>query len=388
MKRVCMLRNFTYPEIYPTQRNAEALVAYGYEVDIVCLKNKTQKRREVVNGVTVNRLPIEHHRKGILRYAYEYSAFFFLATWKLAWLTLKRRYQVIEVSGIPDFLVFTAIFPKLLGAKVVFHLLDHTPGVYADHFKVGAKHPVVRLFSMIEKTCARWADHIITTQSTSKDLLVKSGIRASKITVILNVPDEDVFKQMSKTVNNNNHFSLITHGTLVERYRVQTLIKAVPMLIKEIPELKVKIVGDGEYQSKLEELARATGVREYVDFVGRVPFKEIPAQIAQANIGIVAIPTGMNPAIPLKLLEYLAMGKPTVVNTFPTIQAYFDESSMMFFKPDDENDLARCVLELYRNPEKRAALATAGTAVYQKYRWSLMKLDYFRVFDQYIEGKD
>jgi glycosyltransferase involved in cell wall biosynthesis len=241
---------------------------------------------------------------------------------------------------------------------------------------------------MIEKTCAGWADHIITTQSTSKDLLVKSGIRASKITVILNVPDEDVFKQMSKTVSNNSHFSLITHGTLVERYRVQTLIKAVPMLIKEIPELKVKIVGDGEYQSKLEELARATGVGEYVDFVGRVPFREIPAHIAQANIGIVAIPTGMNPAIPLKLLEYLAMGKPTVVNTFPTIQAYFDESSMMFFKPDDEHDLARCVLELYRNPEKRVALATAGTAVYQKYRWSLMKLEYFKVFDQYIEGKD
>jgi glycosyltransferase involved in cell wall biosynthesis len=381
MKRVCMLRHSYFPDINPNRRNAEALIAHGYEVDVICLRKKGNKSHEVVNGANVYRLPIEHRRKGILRYTGEYSAFFFLSMWKLTWMSLRRKYQVVEVSTIPDFLVFAAIFPRLLGAKIVLHLLDHTPGVYADHFKIGAEHPIVKFFRMIEKFCAHWADYVIVTQSTSKELLIKNGIRASKISVVLNTPDENVFKLLSSSAVNGSPFYLITHGSLVERYRVQTLIKAVPLLLKDIPELRVKIVGDGEYQSKLEEMAQSLGVRDRVDFTGRVPFEEIPAHIAQAHIGIVAIPTGVNPAMPLKLLEYLAMSKPAVVSSFPTIKAYFDDSTMMFYTPDDEYDLARCVLELYRDPEKRAAIAAAGGAVYQKYRWSLMKLEYLKVFD-------
>ena len=386
MKTVCMLRNYSYPEINPTQRNAETMVAAGYEVDVVALKKKGQKSREVVNGVTVYRLPVEHHRKGILRYAFEYTVVFLLATWTLTRLQMKRKYRVIEVSGMPDFLLFAAFVPRLMGARIVLHLLDHTPGVYADHFKIGAGHPVVRCLKMIEKLCAHWADHIIVTQNASRKMLIKSGIRPSKITVILNVPDEGNFTAPPAAPRIKTVFKLLTHGVLVERYRVQTLIKAVPELLKEIPALKVEIVGDGEYQSKLEELARSLGVADRVDFTGRVPFKQIPAHIAAADVCVVAIPTGVNPAIPLKLLEYLAMGKPVVVNYFSTIQAYFDDTTMMFFRPDDEHDLARCVLELYRDPARRAALAAAGAAMYKKYKWSAMKHEYINVFERYFDS--
>jgi glycosyltransferase involved in cell wall biosynthesis len=390
MKRVCMLRHHYYPDINPNQRNAESLMAHGYEVDIVCLRKKGTKSHEVIKGVGVHRLPIEHHRTGALRYAGEYLAFFFMAMWKLAWMSLRKRYDVVEVSGIPDFMVFAAVFPKILGTKIVFHVLDHTPGVFADHFKYGADHPIIKLLNMMEIASAYWVDHIIVTQSTSQEIFIKRGISASKISVIINTPDEDVFDHQPSTSIDGDQFSLITHGSLVERYHVQTLIKAVPLLLKDIPELEVKIIGDGEYQPKLEELAQSLGVSEYIEFTGRVPFKEIPPHIARAHVGIVAIPTGVNPAMPQKLLEYMALGKPAVVTSFPTIRAYFDDSMMMFYQPDDEHDLARCVLELYRNPEKRAVLATASRAVYQKYRWSTMKLEYLRVFDDLTggEGRD
>jgi glycosyltransferase involved in cell wall biosynthesis len=388
MKRLCMLRHHYYPDINPNQRNAEALLAHGYKVEIICLRKKGTKSHEVISGVGVHRLPLEHHRKGALRYAGEYAAFFFMATWKLAWMSLRKRYDVVEVSGIPDFMVFAAIFPKLLGAKIVFHVLDHTPGVFADHFKFGAGHPITKILNLIERLSAHWADHIITTQSTSQEMLVRSGISASKISVILNTPDEDVFNHQPSTNVDGNRFSLVTHGSLVERYRVQVLIKAVPLLLKDIPELKVKIIGDGEYQPALEELAQSLGVSQYINFTGRVPFKEIPAHIARAHVGIVAIPTGVNPAMPQKLLEYMALGKPAVVTSFPTIRAYFDDSMMMFYEPDDEHDLARCVLELYRNPEKRAALSKASVAVYQKYKWSKMKHKYLKVFDDLTKKED
>ena len=81
-------------------------------------------------------------------------------------------------------------------------------------------------------------------------------------------------------------------------------------------------------------------------------------------------------------LEYMAMGKPAVVTSIPAIKAYYDSNSVMYYEPDDEHDLARCVLELFRNPEKRAKLAAAGSASYQQYRWSVIKYEYLRVYDK------
>lgn len=386
-KRICMVRNSYYLTMIPNRRNAETLMANGYEVDVICLKKKGEKGEDIIDGVKVYKLPLEHHRSGILRYIFEYSVFFLLASWKLAWLYLRRRYQVVEVSGIPDFMVFTAIFPKLLGAKVVFYVLDHTPGSFVDNFKVDSENVIVKLLRMVEKASAHWADHIISTQSTSKEIIENGGVPSSKISVVLNTPDENVFTCSSSPSDNNSRFCLITHGSLLERYNVQSLIKAVPLLTQEIPELEVKVVGDGEYRPQLEQLAQALGVMKYVDFSGRVPQSEVPAHIAQANIGVVVIPAGVNPAMPNKLLEYLAMGKPAIVTTIPTIKAYFDDNSVMYYEPDNERDLARCILELYRNPEKRAALAEAGSAVYQKYRWSVMKYEYLKVYDKLVKGR-
>jgi glycosyltransferase involved in cell wall biosynthesis len=54
----------------------------------------------------------------------------------------------------------------------------------------------------------------------------------------------------------------------------------------------------------------------------------------------------------------------------------------MFYEPGDEHDLARCVLELYKDPEKRATLAASGIAAYEKYRWKTMKNEYVKIFDR------
>jgi glycosyltransferase involved in cell wall biosynthesis len=382
MKRICMVRHGYYPGMQPNMRNAETLVSHGHEVDIICLGEKGEKRREVVRGVRVYRLQREHRRRGLLRYAFEYATFFFLAFWKLSWLSLKRRYQVVEVSGIPDFLVFSAIIPRLLGATVILFLLDHTPGVFADSFGLGPNHVVVKLLRLVERISARWADYCIGTQIVNKQILESHGVPSSKISVVLNVPAVDFSNYQASPSNDNGTFSLITHGHLLKRYAVQTLIRAVPLLIEEIPYLKVRVVGDGEYRPELEQLAQSLGIAEYVDFTGWVPQVKVPEYISEAHIGVVVIPSGMNPAMPNKLLEYLAMGKPAVVTDIPAIKAYFDDNSVMYYEPDNEHDLAHCILELYRNPEKRAALAASASAVYQQYRWPVMKYEYLKVFDK------
>ncbi len=201
------------------------------------------------------------------------------------------------------------------------------------------------------------------------------------------MPDENFSKYCSSPSNSNGNFSLITHGSLMEIYGVQTLIRAVPLLIEKIPNLNVKVVGDGEYRSQLERLAQSLEITKYVDFVGHVDQAEVPGYITKADIGIVTILVKENPMLPNKLFEYLDLGKPIISAAIPAITTYFDDSSVMFFKPNDEHDLARCVLELYKNPERRAALAASGSAIYEKYRWTVMKHEYLRVFEQLTKSR-
>ena len=381
-KRICIVRNKPYP-VSPNRRNAETLVANGYDVDIICMKKKGEKSQETVGEIKLYRLPLEPRRGSGLRYIFEFFTFFIMASWKLTWLNLKRRYQVIEVSGIPDFMVFIAIVPKLMGSSVILNFLDHTADYFEEKYSVSSKHIVVRLLRFFEKTSGRWADHVFCTQIVTKELLVSRGVPESKISVVLNVPDETIFDRRVTIHNHkdNGKFRLITHGSLLEIYGIQTLIKAVPLLIIEIPNLEVKVVGDGEYRPYLEQLAQSLKISKYIDFTGMVTQEEVREHIIQSDIGVVAVHCKF-PALSNKIFEYLAMGLPAVVTSISANKAYFDESSVKFFEPDNELELAHCILKLYQNPDKRIALAAAGSATYQKYRWEIMKEGYLKVFEK------
>ena len=382
MKRVCMVRRGYYPAMQPNRRNAETLAAHGFEVDVICLKHKGQKSQETIKGVKVYRLPLRIRRGGFLRYAFEYTAFFLMAFSKLTWLFLRKRYKVIEVSGMPDFVVFTALVPKLMGAAVVLNLLDHTPEAFMEHFKVGPGNIIVKFLRLLEKASVRWPDYCFGTQIFNQRIMENHGVPASRISLVPNVPDENFAGYNTYSGNHKEGFCLITHGSLLEKYGVQTLIKAVTLLVKDIPDLKVTIVGGGESKPHLERLAQSLGVMKYVDFIGIVPQNEVPGYIARADIGIVTILTKTNPMLPNKLFEYMVLQKPIITASIPAITAYFDDSSVMYYEPGDENDLARCVLELYRDEAKRTALSASGSLAYQKFRWSVTKYDYLNVYEQ------
>src|SRR4030067_3539447 len=106
MKRVCIVRINYYPDEPHLRRDAETLVEHGYDVDVICLRRKKQKSREVIRGVNVYRLPLERHRKGAFRFAFEYVSFFVMAFLCLTFLSLQSRYSVIQVINMPDSLVF------------------------------------------------------------------------------------------------------------------------------------------------------------------------------------------------------------------------------------------------------------------------------------------
>lgn len=382
MKRVCIVRQTYYPWQKNVRRNAETLVSQGYQVDVICLRKKGEKKRENMNGVSLYRLPMEHHRGGALRHIFEYGGFFLLASLKLAQLSLKKRYDVIEVHTMPDFLVFATIFPRLLGSKVILYMFENMPALFVSTFGTSPNHIGARLLRFLEWASASYAQRVIVSDGIPyKRVLENRGIPSEKITLVLNVPDNAIFDLKSLPASKNaDHFRLIVVSTLVKRYGVQTLIKAMPLLLREIPELRVDVVGDGEYRSELEKLACDLGVERYLNFAGQVRHDDVPSYIARSDLGLATMIDDVG--VPNKLFEYFALGKPSVASSLPSLVATFDKDCVFYFKPNDENDLANRILELYHDPQLRAQLASHAQAFYQRCQWPAMKQEYLRVHQE------
>jgi glycosyltransferase involved in cell wall biosynthesis len=379
-KRVCIVKLGHYPELKHLVRDAEALLGEGLEVDVLCLRKKGEKARERVGDVNVYRLPGEHHRTSVPRYLFEYSYFPLASTLALAWLWLRRRYDVIEVCTMPDYLVFSSIVPRLLGAKVVLYFFENMAMLFASSYRAGSKNPAILLIKMFEKISAAYANRIIAADGMPyKKILIGHGVAGDKITVVMNVPDEEVFNINSVPApTGDNGFRLMVVSTLTKRYGVQTLVKATPLLLKSIPNLSVDVVGGGEYQPRLEELARDLGVEKQIKFVGHVPHSEVPTYIGRADVCVA--PMADDVGQPNKIFEYFALGKPTVASAHPTLLDTFDGESVLYFRPNDEASLAAKVLELYQNPDKRGSLARNGHTFYQGCKWQVMKEEYLQVY--------
>lgn len=382
MKRVCVIIYSYYPHHAHARRDIETLVANDYQVDVICLKDEGEKKYERISGVNVYRLNVNRSRGGVFRYMFQYLSFTLTVFWKLTWLSLKRRYQVVEIDSPPDFIVFTTLIPKLLGSKVILYIFDHIPETFRGQYSLSANNLIVRFLRIIEKASALWANHIITVNKLCRKLIEDEGIQESKLSVVLNVPNDDVYSNIIPSRKGASEFRVITHGSILYRYGIQTLIKAVPLLIKEIPDISVEIIGDGEYRKHLQRLSESLHVEDYIHFTGLIPYEQLPPRIAAADVGVICVLASNKTMLPNKLFEYIASGKPIITSRVQAISAYFDNNSLMFYEPENEYDLSKCIVELYQNPKKRETLAKASLVNHDKYRWAVMKKEYLQVYER------
>src|SRR5262249_28530629 len=127
-KRGAVLLFSHYPADPRPRRAAEALTEEGVTIDLICLQeNADEPRNEIVNGVNVTRVPLKRRRRGAFTYMWQYTAFIIVSGAYVTLRSIRKRYDFVHVHNMPDFLVFSALVPKLLGAKVVLDLHDPMP---------------------------------------------------------------------------------------------------------------------------------------------------------------------------------------------------------------------------------------------------------------------
>ena len=374
--KVCMVGFFVYSGDGRVKGYAESLYRAGVGVDVLSIYGSAKNKSFENSGVRVFSIPIHRTRKNLVTYFLEYlSAFLFLG-FLLTRMFIKEHYDVIHVHNMPDFLVFTGLIPKLFGAKIILDIHDPMPEVYMSKYPDAKKGWGVRFIRLEEKISASFADAVITANSHFRENIIKRGIRSSKITVVHNFPDPNIFNRSAYSSRKEQHherFTLIFPGTIAPRYGLEVAIKAMPLIKRRIKNIRLLIIGQQVgYMKSLISLADQLGVTSVVEFRPPMRIEEIPKLLVQADIGIYpALPDPhMTIAVPGKLLEFAEMGLPILSSRLEIVEEIFDRSAVMFFEPGNVNQFSQCVIKLYKNPKLREELVhNADRTFVRKHSW-------------------
>lgn len=388
-KRHCMIVHAHYPLGEPrVEREAQALITGGYEVDVLCLRKADELPFEVTDSVNVYRLPVKRNKNlGRAAQLLEYLAFFLLVFLRLLFLYPQRKYKTLQVHNLPDFLVFSTLIPKLAGARVILDLHDLMPEFFAGTYNQSMDSLPVRILKFQEWISCRFANHVITVTDLWRQTLIERSVPAEKTSVVMNVANSRIFKgeAIKHGSNDGKYFRLIYHGTLAQRYGIDLILQAVARLRETIPQLHLTVHGRGEYLQNLLDLAKELRLNGQVTFsTSLLPITDLPSFICQADLGIVPYRRDVftDGILPTKLMEYTALRVPVIAARTPAIEAYFDENMVQYFPAEDVSALCDAIISLYNQRERLQQLSAESNRFNEKYAWENIAREYLELVNR------
>jgi glycosyltransferase involved in cell wall biosynthesis len=387
-KKIVMIAYSDYPTDTRVRREAEALFASNrYQVRVITLKNGENPKRTMLEGVEIIEVNTPKYRgKNQLRYLLSYGNFFIKAMLECSRLTLRKELDAVHIHNMPDFLVFAALFPKLLGKYITLDIHDTMLETFGSKF--GNSSRVVNWLLKIEEYCScLFANRIICVNDIQKDKMLSRGIPPGKITILMNVPDPKIFdvsQLKNKQSRLSDGFNLVYHGTIAHRLGVDLILEALYFLRDQIPEIKLHLWGrKEEAQALLGNQIRDRQLEDWVMINDIIPAEKLPEGLAPMDLGVIGnrINKATELMLPVKMMEYMSLKIPVVAPRTKTIEHYFTEGMLMFYEPENVASLAAAIRKLYGNEDLRKNKAENAYQFLQTINWDKQKQDLLKIYE-------
>lgn len=375
---VCMVVHAHYPLGEPrVEREARAAVQVGCSVDVICLGAPGEPAVELIDGVRITRLPVEHVRgAGAGQLVREYLGFTVRATRETLRLHRRDRIDVVHVHAPPDFLIVSAVLPRLLGSGVILDIHDLSPDMFdirfGDSRLAGA---IERGLRLVERAACAVAGRVITVHDAYRTELSTHGVPIDRIEVVMNAVESEAVDQARAAASSPDPdaFVVAYHGTLTHWYGVDLLVEAIARLEERVPQIRARVLGAGDALEAAEELAQRFDVTDRIEFSRTyLPHAEALRLVAASNCGVIPNrPSRLNRfALSSKLLEYVALGIPVVVARLETLEAHFSAEEVTFFEPGDPASLADALAWVADHPDEARQKAGRAQQRAEAYSWA------------------
>jgi glycosyltransferase involved in cell wall biosynthesis len=392
--RVCIIRHGHYPSDPNLKRQAETLVRNGYEVDVVCVRGLGEALRETVNKVRVHRLPVWVRPGNGWMFFIEFKLFFLLASLNLFVLYLQRRFDVIEVHTIPDYLVFTALVPKLLGARVVLQMEQPMPELFQRTFSNWYCAPLVPALRLIEQLGINFADGVLTVNREMRQNFGRRGADVNKISVVMHFPDDTMYRpeqygsligkieELKKQERREGIFRIVCNPGIDGLEGIGTALKAMATLRTRLPHIRLRVLGDGYDVDGTRRFAATLRVSGQVTILGRPPLAETIEEMLAADLALIPLMRDSYTALTHaeEMFPYIVLGKPVISASLEAVRSYFTEESMFFYEPGDDEDLANRIYHVFAHPEEAQRRTENAKEIYETYGWSREAKKYLGVY--------
>lgn len=339
----------------------------GHSVDIVSPPGVKGSFEKNLGSQKKNRYAIPQFLFELFEIFYNFVAFVKLQGQlkKKKYSLIYERYAIFNVAGI-------------LAAKI-----NHKPIIIeasftskADVFPKRTKL-LTPLAYRIDKLIFNRADGIVVVSSVLKESLIKDfGVSADKIIVLPNAVDAKMFEPQVSGDTVRNKYSLNSNkivgfvGGFYPWHGLNLLLDAAEDVLKILPNVKFLLIGDGPLRKKLEDRVNGSSLKNSVIFTGSIAHNELPQYIACFDIGV--MPDSNDYGSPIKIFEYMAMGKPVLAPKIgPIEEAVEDGKNGLLFERNNEYELANAIIQLLKkdNLLYRKISSDCRAIVLEKHTW-------------------
>jgi glycosyltransferase involved in cell wall biosynthesis len=346
---------------------ATALARNGYEVSVICPKGKNATAsHEVLDGVHIYRHPMPVEAKGMFGYVLEYGPALF---WEFL-LSLKvlvtRGFDALQVCNPPDTLFAVGAFYKyLFGKRFIFDHHDISPELFEAKF--GRRGFFWKLLVLLERWTFKVADYSIATNESFRSLAIeRGGMAPDRVFAIRTGPDLSRVRTYppDKTWKAGRAFMVAYVGVIGEQDGLDLLVEAAVHIRhkRQRDDVQFVVIGDGSDLNRIVGLSKSAGVDNAFTFVGRVDDNQkLFTILSTAEVCVNPDrPNAMNnKSTTIKLMEYMALGKPIVQFDLTEGRNSAMDASL-YARKNDTADFGDKILGLLDDSEKAKKMGALG----------------------------
>jgi glycosyltransferase involved in cell wall biosynthesis len=366
-KVLIIVENSSVPRDPRVWKEARSLHTNGYEVTVLCPRGKgCRLNHEVLEGIRIYRHPAPKEGTTAFLYVWQYGcALFweFLYTW---WIYFRRGFHVIQGCNPPDDLFLIALPFKLLGIKYIFDHHDANPELYLA--KYGKKGMLYKAQVWLEKLTYRFSDVVMATNGSYRDLAIaRGGVDPKDVFIVRNGPDLATFNAVPPraALKHGKSYLVGYVGTMSIQEGIDILLD-VARFLKDMGrrDIHFTCVGGGPGLPELRQMVKDKDLEDTVNFTGWVSDADLVEILSTTDICVNPDkPCEMNDiSTMIKIMEYMALGKPIVQFDFKEGRFSAGEASLYADKENQVADFAAKIVWLLANPDERTRMGRVGRA--------------------------
>jgi phosphatidylinositol alpha-mannosyltransferase len=272
-----------------------------------------------------------------------------------------NKYDVVHIHGI------IAPTLPLLSLKV-----SKKVNIFTFHPTFDSSN-LYKIFKKYLKHYFEKIDGKIAVSITARDSICKYF--PDDFRIIPNGVDPNRFKPSGEK---RNPFDILFVGRIEPRKGLQFLVDALPVIKKEFPKTRLTVVGGGYKEMKLNI---PTEIKDSIEFLGFVPPSDLPGVFSKASLFV--SPAVSGESFGIVLLESMATETPVIASDIPGYRCVVkDGYNGVLVAPGDSKDIARKIVELFKDKSLHKTLIKGGLYTVKKYSWSHIAED---IIDFYYE---